>query len=53
VMIAFRLANMPAAAYISFAFHLVVVFNFLISLPFTKFAHVIYRPLALWLAGMK
>ncbi len=53
VMVAFRLAGLPTAAYVSFALHLVVVFNFLVSLPFTKFAHVVYRPLALWLAGKK
>jgi heterodisulfide reductase subunit C len=53
VMVFFRLLNVPMAAYISFAIHLVVVFNFLMSLPFTKFAHVVYRPVALWLAGMK
>lgn len=53
VMVAFRLLDMSMAAYISFAIHLVVVFNFLMSLPFTKFAHVVYRPLALWLAGVK
>ena len=53
VMVAFRLASMPMAAYLAFAVHLVVVFNFLVSLPFTKFAHVVYRPLALWLAGIK
>jgi heterodisulfide reductase subunit C len=52
VMVAFRLLDLPMAAYISFAIHLVVVFNFLVSLPFTKFAHVVYRPLALWLAGV-
>jgi heterodisulfide reductase subunit C len=53
VMVAFRLLHLPKAAYISFAIHLVVVFNFLVSLPFTKFAHVVYRPVALWLAGVK
>jgi ferredoxin len=53
VMVAFRLLNMPVPAYVSFAIHLVVVFNFLVSLPFTKFTHVAYRPLALWLAGIK
>jgi ferredoxin len=53
VMVAFRLLDMPVPAYVSFAFHLVVVFNFLVSLPFTKFAHVVYRPLAIWLAGIK
>jgi heterodisulfide reductase subunit C len=53
VMLAFRFMHMPLAAYWAFAFHLVVVFNFLVSLPFTKFAHVVYRPIALWLAGPK
>ena len=53
VMVAFRFMDMPLAAYWAFAFHLVVVFNFLVSLPFTKFAHVVYRPIALWVAGVK
>jgi ferredoxin len=53
VMVAFRFLHMPMAAYAAYAFHLVFVFNFLISLPFTKFAHVVYRPIALWLAGVK
>ncbi|MCX5752861.1 MAG: 4Fe-4S dicluster domain-containing protein [Candidatus Krumholzibacteria bacterium] len=53
VMVAFRFMHMPMAAYGSFAFHLVFVFNLLVSLPFTKFAHIVYRPIALWLAGVK
>jgi len=53
VMLAFRFMNMPMAAYWSFAVHLVFVFNLLISVPFTKFAHIVYRPIALWLAGVK
>jgi len=53
VMVAFRFMHMPMAAYGTFAFHLVFVFNLLISLPFTKFAHIVYRPVALWLAGVK
>jgi ferredoxin/nitrate reductase gamma subunit len=53
VMVAFRFLHMPMAAYGSFAFHLVFVFNLLVSLPFTKFAHIVYRPVALWLAGVK
>ena len=53
VMVAFRFLHMPMAAYGTFAFHLVFVFNLLVSLPFTKFAHVVYRPVALWLAGVK
>jgi heterodisulfide reductase subunit C/nitrate reductase gamma subunit len=53
VMVAFRFMGMPMAAYGAFSIHLVIVFNFLVSLPFTKFAHVVYRPIALWLAGVK
>ncbi|RJR31087.1 MAG: hypothetical protein C4574_01590 [Candidatus Latescibacterota bacterium] len=53
VMLAFRFLDMPAAAYWAFAVHLVAVFDLLMSVPFTKFAHVIYRPAALWLAGVK
>ncbi|MDD4857070.1 MAG: 4Fe-4S dicluster domain-containing protein [Candidatus Krumholzibacteria bacterium] len=53
VMVAFRFMHMPMAAYGTYAFHLVFVFNLLVSLPFTKFAHVLYRPIALWLAGVK
>ncbi len=42
--------NLPWPAYIAFALHLVVVFDLLLTAPFTKFAHVIYRPLALWIS---
>jgi ferredoxin len=53
VIVAFRFMHMPMAAYGTYAFHLVFVFNLLVSLPFTKFAHIVYRPVALWLAGVK
>ena len=53
VMLAFRFLHMPMAAYGTFAFHMIVVFDLLMSLPFTKFAHIVYRPVALWLAGVK
>ena len=41
--------NLPMESYITYAVHLIVVFDLLISAPFTKFAHAIYRPLALWI----
>jgi len=53
VMAILRLLNMPLTAYLAFAVHLVIVFNVMISFPFTKFAHVIYRPVTLWLVGCR
>ncbi len=41
--------NLNLAAYTLFALHLVVVFDLIVLAPFTKFAHAIYRPLAIWM----
>jgi ferredoxin len=41
--------NSNLAAYNLFTFHLVVVFDLIVLAPFTKFAHAIYRPLAIWM----
>ncbi len=43
-------ASLPFWAYAFMLFHLVVVFDLLILIPFTKFAHVAYRPLAIALS---
>jgi len=45
-------AGLPIWAYGFMLFHLVVVFDLLVLIPFTKFAHVVYRPLALWLSRL-
>lgn len=44
----FIYANMPLYAYVSYAFHLIVVFDLLVTAPFTKFAHFGYRLIAVW-----
>jgi hypothetical protein len=36
-------------AYSLYSIHLVVVFDLILLAPFTKFAHAIYRPLAIWI----
>jgi nitrate reductase gamma subunit len=43
-------ADLPLGSYVLMLFHLVVVFDLLILIPFTKFAHIVYRPFALWLS---
>jgi ferredoxin len=37
------------AAYSLYVVHLVIVFDLVAMAPFTKFAHALYRPLAIWL----
>ncbi len=41
------------AYYLSFALHLIIVFELIITFPFTKFSHLMYRPVAVWLAKIK
>jgi len=45
----FRLLSMPYSWYISFIIHLILVFDLLITAPYGKFMHSLYRPLALWM----
>jgi nitrate reductase gamma subunit len=37
------------AAYSFYLIHLVIAFDLVAMAPFTKFAHALYRPLAIWL----
>jgi len=45
----FRFLSMPYAWYASFIIHLILVFDLIITAPFTKFMHSLYRPLAIWI----
>jgi nitrate reductase gamma subunit len=46
---AFLYAGWAEATYAALVIHLMVSFDLLITLPFTKFAHAVYRPFALWI----
>jgi nitrate reductase gamma subunit len=39
--------------YAAFLVHVVLALELLILLPFTKFAHMLYRPLALWILNLR
>ncbi len=48
-----RLADIPAAAYPVYFTHLVFVFFLIAYLPFSKFAHILYRTTAIIYTGSK
>lgn len=43
----FRLANWASPAYIIYYFHLITVFMLFLYMPYTKFAHLVYRTSAM------
>ena len=45
----FAYYNLQLTTYTTFAIHLIVVFDLIVTAPFTKFAHAGYRPLAVWI----
>lgn len=50
----FRLAGLPLTTYVTYAIHLVLVAPFLIvEVPFGKWSHMLYRPLAVYLDAVK
>jgi nitrate reductase gamma subunit len=48
-----RLLNVSVVAYASYSIHLVSTSMLLGLAPYTKFAHAIYRPLAMYVAKLK
>jgi quinone-modifying oxidoreductase subunit QmoC len=54
IMHAFRLGGMPLATYYSYVVHLAIAVPMLvIEVPFGKWSHLMYRPLALYLKALK
>jgi hypothetical protein len=54
VMHALRLAGLPMATYMSYVIHLAIAVPMLVvEVPFGKWAHLLYRPLALYLTSVK
>ncbi len=54
VMHALRIAGLPMATYISYVIHLAIAVPMLVvEVPFGKWAHLLYRPLALYLTSVK
>jgi len=51
---AFRMAGLPITTYVTYVIHLAVVAPMLIlEVPFGKWAHLLYRPLALYLVAVR
>jgi ferredoxin len=54
VMHAFRLADLPMATYVSYVIHLAIAVPMLVvEVPFGKWSHLLYRPLALYLFSVQ
>jgi hypothetical protein len=50
----FRMAGLPITTYATYVIHLAVVVPMLIlEVPFGKWAHLLYRPLAIYLVGVR
>ncbi len=49
VEVAVYLPQGTISGYVVFLIHMIAAFELLLLLPFTKFSHAIYRPVALWI----
>ncbi len=50
----FRISNMPLTTYYTYMIHLVIVVPMLVvEVPFGKWSHLLYRPLALYVAAVR
>jgi ferredoxin len=54
VMHVLRLADLPMATYVSYVIHLAIAVPMLVvEVPFGKWAHLLYRPLAIYLTSVR
>ena len=49
----FHRTGMPVAANITYILHLMAVVPWLLRMPFSKWAHLVYRPLGMYFAGIR
>ncbi|MDP1620736.1 MAG: 4Fe-4S dicluster domain-containing protein [Bacteroidales bacterium] len=49
----FHRTGLPVAANITYLLHLMVVVPWLLRMPFSKWAHLVYRPLAMYFAAVR
>jgi len=49
----FHRTGMPVAANITYVLHLMAVVPWLLRMPFSKWAHLVYRPLGMYFAGVR
>ena len=49
----FHRSGLPVAANITYVLHLMFVVPWLLRMPFTKWSHLMYRPLAMYFAGIR
>jgi len=45
--------GLPAAANVAYVLHLMCVVPWLLRMPFSKWSHLVYRPMAMYFAGLK
>jgi nitrate reductase gamma subunit len=51
---AFRMMNLPMATYVTYMVHLAIAVPMLVvEVPFGKWSHLLYRPLAMWIAAVR
>jgi quinone-modifying oxidoreductase subunit QmoC len=48
----FRLMGLPLATYVTYVVHLAFAAQWIVQVPFSKWSHILYRPLAMYLTAV-